>query len=521
MRASKLLLAVLGYVATAAAAAGADGLRLADALRLALAQNPALQVEQAQAAQAHGLALQAEGSFDTLLDGGADYTRELSVPPFGPPAGKRVLGTGYQLGAARQLRSGVRLSAGLDAAAYQDSALRADQQQGGTARLGVTLALPLLRGRGAGEVAAGEDSARLAAQAARALLRHRAAQVLQDTLAAYWRYSIRLALLEVASSSAERAGSLLDSTRKLVAASQRPRADLVLLEADLADKTGARQAAELAVAEARHALGLLMGLDGAASAALGRPLDTLPAVAELAPVAPAGLAQQALARRDDVQALAAQVAGAERLLQGARGQLRPRLDLELGASYARVTAGASHYGFLSDPARHPDGPSLGARLRYEFPLRNSAAQGAYLARAAELASLQARQKGLGQEVGSGVEFALQALASSAAQLRVAQRAMGLYEQAVRQEMVKQANGIATLIDVINVEGRFVNARTSLLNTQLAYAGALARLRFETGTLLPAGAAPERFELDAGELASLGPLAPQLAAPQNPSPPPPP
>jgi outer membrane protein TolC len=493
--------------------AAAAELRLADAVRLVLENNASIKVQEAQVDAYRGRQSQAEGQFDTVLTSGANYGRQVGVP-FGPGPQSIARTSGYRVGASRLLRNGASIGTELDASSSLQDNLPATQQ-GGTVRLGVTLVVPLLKGRGAQEVTAAEDAARLQVNASRHALHGQASHILQQTLIAYWTYSARVALHKVAISSEERSRNLLDSTQKLVDAAEKPRADLVLLNADLADKIVAREAAGLALVDAKNALGRLLGLDALAISALPEPADVLPAAAELAPSALSqldALRNEALSLRADLRSLAIQIEAAERETQAARHRLQPALDLEVGASYAKATPSQQHFGFINDPGRNQSGPSLSARLNFQFPVQNKVANGALQERAAVLTQLSLQQRDLAASVANGVEGALQSLASSAAQLKVAQQALGLYEQAVNQEIVKQKNGISTLIDVINIEARFVNARVNMLQTRLAYANAMARLRYETGTLLPpaSDAQGERFMLDPASLGGLGPLAGRLA-----------
>jgi outer membrane protein TolC len=489
-------------------------LRLVDALRMALSGNPDLKVQQTVAEAARGQQLQASGQFDVMLSSGVNYSKLISPSPVGGVDQQQAFTTGYRVGAVKQLRSGASVGAALDANSYLDSALAGAQQPNRVA-LGLNLNLPLLRGRGAREVQAAEDAAILSVQASELTLRDVAAQTLYRTLSAYWTYSIRLAQEKVTLDSEQRSRELFASTQKLVEASERPRADLVLLQADLADRMAARQAAGLALSEARNTLGGLLGLDAAAIATLAAPADALPAVLDIGVPAEAALLRlhaAALARRPDLLALAARGTAAERQAQAAHLQLRPVLDLEVGVSYAKVSDSGRHFPYIGNVGQLQRGPSVTARLNYQFPLQNTTARGVVRERDAVLDQLTIQRHDLATAVASGVDLALQSLASNAAQLKVAQEALSLYEQAVRQEIIKQRNGISTLIDVINIETRFINARTSYLQTQLAYANAIARLRFETGTLLPAatpGADGARFELDPAELAGLGPIAGEL------------
>jgi outer membrane protein len=501
----------------------AQPLTLETAAQLALSRNAGILVQRTQVEAAYGQQQQAAGQFDWAVASGLHYERTLTpLTDTGRTAGdygladqSRIFATGYQAGVNKQLRNGVIVGAGFDATGTQDATLAPATPQQNLARLNVSLVVPLLQGRGSA-VTAIEDAAALTAQARRYDLLDGAAHTLYDTLVAYWTYRARIELEKVAVSSEERSTSLLESTRKLVAAAEKPAADLVLLQADHADKVVVREAAVLARSDARQALGRLLGLDARTIAALPEPADVLPGTTALAPPrlpTLAALRDDALVRRPDVRALALLLDAARRNIDGARDLLKPRLDLTVGVAYARASEGVGRYRLFSEPGRTQSAPSVFATLNFAFPIVNNNAKGLVRERAAALSQVAIQQGDLATGVATGVEFALQALLSSAAQLEAGRSALGLYEQAVKQEIVKQRNGISTLIDVINTETRFINARINFLQTQLAYATAIARLRLETGTLVPMPDADDRFSLDPGDLGGFGPLAgPRIGPP---------
>lgn len=498
----------------AAAAAGSPELHLADAVRMALAKNRDVLVQETYVDGYRGQYLQAAGQFDFVLSSGANYSQLISSPLAGANESK-AFSTGYEVGGAKLLRNGATASVSL--ATLSNRGDQAGALRGGEAKLGVTLVLPVLKGRGAREVAAVEDAAMLRVQASRHEFRTQISRVLYQTLVAYWTYRVRGALYQAAVSSEERSRNMLASNKKLVEASEKPRADLVLLQADLADKVVFRQASALALSDAKSALGRLLGLDAAETSALPAPADALPAVGALRVLSDsqlAGLRADAVARRTDLLALAKQIKAVERLTEAARHGLLPKLDLEVGVSYSKAIVGRENVAYQNDISRSLAGPSVIARLNYQFPLQNKSARGVLLERSAQLTELLVSQRDLESEVASGVDSALQSVLSSAEQLKVAQEALVLYEQGVNQEIIKQKNGIATLIDVINIEARFVNARVNFIQAQLAHATAIARLRLETDTLLPSPSDPDanidRFALDINHLAGLGPLEKQLS-----------
>jgi outer membrane protein TolC len=501
----------------------AQSLRLEDAVQLALNQNAGIRVQRTQVEAAFGQQQQAAGQFDWAVSSGLNYERTITPLTdsgradggYGSVNGTRMFSTSYQAGVTKHLRNGLIVGAGFDARGTEDATLSPATSQQNLARLDVSLTVPLLQGRGQA-VTAAEDAAMLVAQARRYDLLDSAAQTLYNTLVAYWTYRARIELEKVAISSEERSASLLGSTRKLVAASEKPAADLVLLEADHADKVAAREAAALARTEARQALGRLLGLNAFAIAGLPEPAETLPGASAVPQPRLPGLAAlrtEALERRPDVRALALLLHAAQRNVEGARDLLKPRLDLNMGLAYSKASEGGGRYRLFSEPGRYQSAPSVFATLSFSFPVVNNQAKGLVRERAAALSHVAIQQSDLATGVETGVDLALQALMSSAAQLEVGRKGLSLYELAVKQEIIKQRNGISTLIDVINTETRFINARISFLQAQLAYATAIARLRLETGTLVPTPDAKDHFTLDPTDLGGFGPLT---GRPSNPS-----
>jgi outer membrane protein TolC len=64
----------------------------------------------------------------------------------------------------------------------------------------------------------------------------------------------------------------------------------------------------------------------------------------------------------------------------------------------------------------------------------------------------------------------------------AERAAALYRTTVENEQKKNRLGAATLFDVTYAEDNLTSAMLGVVGGRLSYAQALARLRYETGTL---------------------------------------
>lgn len=508
--------------------ASAEGeLSLTEAVRLALERNPNVLIQTRQVDVMRARTLQAAGQFDWMLTANAGYNRTMTpfvdastlsnnVDGLSAPGQTLDLATSYGVGIGREFRNGMTLGATVGSTADYAPANAPLQQN--NVKLDVSLTVPLLAGGGERTVAAQEDAARLNAVASGYDLRDRVAQTLQSVVLAYWNYRAQVELEKVAASSEERSLALLNSTQKLVDAAERPPADLVLLQADHDDKIVARQAAELARHDARQSLARLMGLDAAETLHLSAPSGVFPdAPASSTPPVPQTdrLTDAALRQRPDVKSLALHMQAAQRQLDAATRNLRPQLDLSVGVEVAKASEGGGHFGFAGDPAYTQSSPTAFARLTYRFPLQNNGARGAAAESTALLSQLAIQQRDLQNGVASDVESALRALRTATLQMQSARSGLAAYELAVKQETIKEKHGISTLMDVINTESRYENARASYVQIQLAYATALIKLRYVTGTLLPAAEGDTdstTFSLDPATLMGLGPLAAQFGSP---------
>lgn len=96
---------------------------------------------------------------------------------------------------------------------------------------------------------------------------------------------------------------------------------------------------------------------------------------------------------------------------------------------------------------------------------------------------------MAKAIGADVPAALDALEKSARRLDKARQAELLFERAVVNEEKKLRAGTSTLLDLISQQDRLTAARQGVVSAELALALALARLRFETGTLFGGGEAP--------------------------------
>jgi outer membrane protein TolC len=182
---------------------------------------------------------------------------------------------------------------------------------------------------------------------------------------------------------------------------------------------------------------------------------------------------------------------AEVLLDGARGQARPRFDLTFSVGYEGSATGERWEPLFQPLYRNIPGVRASLQVDYQQPFANAAARGFALQRAALHEQQRVIEADLTLRVRSGIAVSSEALHSSARAADEAARAVELHRKTVDNERRKNQLGAATLLDVILAEDRWTSALLDEVATRLDFALALASLRFESGTMV----AGERGTLD--------------------------
>jgi outer membrane protein TolC len=508
-------LAILGLLTLACRlpaqeAVAPEGITLQEALETAIEHGAQLQLGVRQLAIAEGALLTARAPFDAELTTSLSTARSNGTTP---------LADGHSASAlTRTVASSVALSkrfdAGLAVAPRVDvvRSLVAGATAAPTSRANIELdvMLPLLRDRGGSVTAAAERAAHESLDASLFDARHTAAASVLAVAVAYWDDLAAEARLEVYRSSEQRASRLVDDTRRLVDADERPAADLQQLRANLALKRAARLAGEQASVEARERLALAMGVGLDASTGLPRASTHFPDAAAKAAAAQdsayvdatkiAG-AKDSLAAtlraRADLSALKARSAAARVQLGAARSALRPRLDLTVALGYQGLALDRGVGGALSSLYSNVPGLDASVQLSYELPLGSLAARGETVQSIAAYDQARIREAELRREIASGVRVARQALHHGRETLFASREAVAFSREAVENEKRKFQLGMSTLFDVILAEDALTNARLGEITGQQAYAVAIARLRYETGSIVDGSG--ERWKANAALL----------------------
>ena len=471
-----------------------EGLLLDDVVRQTIAQNWQIRTATAGVTQAEGAMSVASGAFDVSFNASALRQQESTLytsaqqAQLGTSAAESAVSS-YSLGIQKGFRSGLRLVPSLQVS--RTDALTLEAAPVVRSAVDVSATYPVLRGRTV--EAAREDASRDGVRASRMDLQHTIYEQLYAATAAYWAYRAAVASLDIYVEAEDRARKLLNDTRHLVEADERPRADLAQLEANLADKVAARVASEQRVFETRQRLGLAMSLSPSDVNALPAPSNPFPdAHGESIDVD--GVLSRAFSERLDLHSARLRSRAAATLRDAERNDRRPRFDLQASVGYAGLSDGRLDFSRHLGPFGGTDasGATVSLGVVYRWAPSNRSARGAFEQQHAIYRQQEIRAAEVERQIQAGVTVAANRLRSTALELQSATSSVTLHGQTVDNERKKLRLGMSTLFDVTLAEDRLTTALLNRVSAQARYSQAVAQLRLETGLLPPADA--EVFEI---------------------------
>lgn len=513
--------------ACAQARPGSIGLTLEDAVHEALLGNRQIQISRQQVQSSEGQWLGARAIFDPTVSLSLGGQRNLT-----PLSDARQSGLGREqlrseqlnLNASvrQQLRSGLAVQTFAELSHLRDeNTLDFSTPGNGYASLGFNVDIPLGRGRGEVEVAAGERIAQLGRRAAQLDVGHQVALSTQQVISQYWGLRASERRLELARQSEARSQKLIDQLQQLIQKEQAPAVELNLALANKADKSSLRVSAEQNLRETRTQLGLLLGRDRAGMSMLGSTVDDFPPISLPQAISRTGPSEASLITRAQQQRLDLE---AERLRRdslaeaatAASQRARPDLTLSVGMRYRSLLTDSQRADLLRTPSGNLAGPSANATLQYRWPLEERQVQGDILDRNAQLDRQLLRLLELSTGIAADVGDAFQALLTSAELVSSADQSVRYYEVAEAAERRRYAMGMATLKNVLDTEDRLDAALQRSIIQRQDYARALTRLLFETGELVVREAvAPAGYRIALERLQGLESLLAPLSSSSSP------
>jgi outer membrane protein TolC len=465
----------------------ADSLSLAQAIESTLREHPLLRIQEQQVQYNRGAVLRAQSQFDRTIQSGASVSH--TYQPLGEVERTLYNATSattnyasFDFEATQQFRNGISAGPMLSVTRTTDNI--ASQLGLNQSHVGYQINIPLLRGRGREVVAAQETASGIEVDASLLDLNQTISDLLFNTASAYWSAVAARRSLEVYGEAEARGQLLLETVRILIEADKIPRSDVSEVQANLADRTASRIAADQQLLQAKQQLAVAMGVSSENMSAGRAPTDPLPAATTVPPQSNIQAAiTGALGRRADFLATKKRQREAEILAGAAKNQLKPQLDFQFSTGYSGLKDGTNPQQYLISPFTGVHGVDAIGGIRYQFPLENRAAQAGVLQARSSLLQAGYRSQESARNIASTVIVAVEGVRSAVQQLEKVNQSVFYFRTALDNQREKYRLGVGSLVEVLTVEDRLTGVLAVQVQAELGYAIALARLRQATGTIV--------------------------------------
>lgn len=363
------------------------------------------------------------------------------------------------------------------------------------ATLGFSVNIPLGRGKGVESAAAAEQSSLIDWEASRKTLAFTASRAVLATIFAYLDLYRAQETVAVYERSADLQTRLFELVQALAEADEIPRAEVSRMQARQAEITSQLQAAKSSLAQSQVALATAMGVTITEPSFLPQAAEAFPpppSPSELAAVSAEALAELGATRRLDVAAARDLERSGRVLWRAAVIDLAAKKDLDFKIHYAGLSDAGGNMGHNLSRAFFGNwaGPSAGLTFAYEKPFANLTQRGQLEQRQALWSQRHISAADAERRVRLDVLQTRITLAQLLEQLEAAKTSAQAARQAFENELEKFRFGRSTLIDTILTEQRAVEADLTVIQAQFAVAQTVAKLRFDTGTLVEETAAGE-------------------------------
>ena len=465
-----------------------QGIGLLEAVRTTLVNQPNIHIQKKIIDSKIGRLQYERGMFDTTFGASIGYGHEeIPLSSIDKSLGdeeKKDTGV-YSANLTKQFRTGIKIVPGFSLTSTDTSTSSFDTAN--EARVDFLVKLPLLKGRGKKAVAADEMVAEKDYEISLLEFQHNTSQYVQQAVSAYWQYIAAYKNLEQLKKSESRAKIFVREIKTLIKADERPASDLEQMLANLTDKTTSKISGIQTFFEAKQNLGLSMGIAFDKIESLPFPIDDFPVIEnnnvdEISSAAEA-IIKQAHALRMDLLASKEKEVSAKILLDAAKNNLLPQIDLDLNLGYSGLDEGNEFSNTFSSLSNNIPGLSFSASINYKWPFSNNSARGFLMQKKAAYQRQVILTNDLARNISSRVVTAISGLRNSMLELGKTKESVLSYRKVVGNENTKFKLGMSTLLDLISSENNLTSALLNEISAKQKLGNVLASLRFETGTLL--------------------------------------
>ncbi len=460
---------------------------LARAIEATVRDHPLLHAQEQQVQFNRGALLRAQSQFDRVItaDGSVGHTytplTQVERTLYDASSATTNLAT-VDAAMTQQFHNGISAGPLLTVSRTTDNVFT--QLGLNQSHLGYQINVPLLRGRGRDVVGAQETASGMEVEASLLDLNQTISDLLVNTAVAYWSAVAAHRSLDVFREAEARGQVMLSTVQALIAGDKIPRSEVSAVQANLADRTASRIAADQQLLVANQQLAVAMGVSAENMFAVGEPGDAMPSAPPADSFRPAqAFIPDALRQRADFLATQKRRAEADLLANAAKNQLKPQLDIQFSAGYSGLREGTAPYQFPDAPFSGVHGVDATGGIRYQFPMQNRAAEANVMQARSTAVQADYKSQDAARNISSSVIVAVEGVRSAIRQREATDRSVAFFRTALDNEREKYRLGIGSIIEVLTVEDRLTTELTAQVQAELGYAVAIARMRQATGSIV--------------------------------------
>ncbi|MCF7971290.1 MAG: TolC family protein [Methylococcaceae bacterium] len=405
-------------------------------------------------------------------------------------------------GIVKQFRNGV--TADFSVKVYRkdplngDDAARAvglDLNTSNASTLAFTLNIPLLRGAWEVSNAAGEKAAKLQEQAAERDLHFIISKVLLNSISAYWDYKVADDILSIQQDSRRRTQKWLDKAEmtfvlkdpaKVEQMKQKYNAEINASEAYLADKYLRTVQAEQGVAQARALLGVAMGLPYADFNMIVAVAEDFPKI-EREQMHLEQLNKQwvelATHNRSDILSTELLIEADQIIVDKYQQDVLPQLDINVGAGYQGLAEGGSVGSFAGSLGSQIPGPAFSGKINFSYPIGNQTQEGLLARQQVIFRQKTIALNDLKRTISAEIDVDTSSFKRRLNEERMAKKAVSFYQPTVKELVKRAMTSPEVTLNLLEYEDRLVAARINYILARSELAKLIAKIRFQTGTLI--------------------------------------
>lgn len=460
----------------AAAAPVERALTLAEAVRLALTNNPeVVNARIGRVLQAYDLK-EAEDRFAPKYSLNLDTNLDSAYRP-GSGAGRGERDSTTRMGVSPGVNLNLPTGGSVNIAPNWNVSRSGDWDD--SSAITITLSQPLLKGGGLRIGRAPVVAARLAEE--RNLLGFRTAvmDAVTQVIKAYRAVTKAELQHDIAVRALERARATLRVNQLMIQTGRMARQDITQTEADIAGRELEVVKRQTALDDARRQLNVLLDLDSGTRIKPIEPLTVQPVRTEIE-------RSQAAARENHTAYLDAQLGVRAAEIEAMVAENNSLWDLSLQAKAEFSGEGDSPGNALGDLPSNRDEGNYSLGLKLTVPLGDTQSNAAERARLSARLALRRARYGLqrtAREMDIAVRDAVHAVEAGYRGMTLARQASKLAEKKLEIEQGKLKLGLSSTYQIANFQTDLVNAQVSELEAKINYLNALTDLDRITGTVL--------------------------------------